>query len=190
MKNFDRSLILASKSPRRQQLMEAMGFQFEVRTKEVEETYPPDLPALEVAPFLSEKKANAFLPEIKDEIIITADTVVIVDGKVLGKPADYDEACNMLRSMSGKSHTVCSGVCIADKDQKHIISDITEITFKELRHEEIEFYVNNYKPYDKAGAYGIQEWIGMIGIVNMQGSYYNVAGLPVHRVYEVLYSKF
>ena len=188
--NLYSTLILASKSPRRQQLLKAAGFDFEIRTKDVNEDYSAELAAIEVAPFLAQKKADAFLPELDNEILLTADTVVIVDEQVLGKPADYNEAFEMIELMSGRTHVVCSGVCIADKSQKHIISDTTEITFKTFSKDEIDYYITNYKPYDKAGAYGIQEWIGMTGVIAMNGSFYNVAGLPVHKVYDTLINYF
>ena len=180
-------LILASKSPRRQELLKGLCLDFEVRTKETPEDYPDQLSATQVAAFLSEKKAKAFLEDLADhEIVLTADTVVVVDGQILGKPADKDEAARMLRALSGKVHAVITGVTLFSKARSITLQDEAAVTFKPLSEEEIGFYVQNFKPFDKAGAYGIQEWIGFVGVEKLEGSFYTVMGLPVHLVYRAL----
>lgn len=180
-------LVLASKSPRRQQLLQAVHLHYELRTKDTEENYPADLPLEEVPVYLAEKKAMAFLDEIaEDEILLTADTVVILDNEIIGKPADLNDARKMLQKLSGKKHTVISGVCFLGKHQKISFSETTEVFFKTLTIDEIEFYLTEKSPLDKAGAYGIQDWIGLIGVQRIEGCFYNVMGLPVSRVYEVL----
>lgn len=186
MMNLPCPLILASKSPRRQQLLKDAGFDFKVITRDIDESYPNTLETKEVARFIAEKKADAFKDITEDNIVITSDTVVIQGDKVLGKPADRNEAVAMLTMMSGSSHLVISGVCIAHKEQRVVFDDTTKVHFKALTVSEIEYYVDNFKPYDKAGAYGIQEWIGMVGITKIEGSYFNVVGLPVQKVYEAL----
>jgi septum formation protein len=184
--NFDRPLILASKSPRRQQLLKDAGFTFEVKSVEVDESYPNDLAPNLVAKFIAEKKAKASQHLLTNELLITADTVVIVDDAILGKPINHFEAKQMLRMMSGRTHLVMTGVTIASKDQLHSFEDTTTVTFREITDDEIDHYINHFKPFDKAGAYGIQEWIGMIGIVRIEGSFFNVMGLPVDKVYSQL----
>lgn len=184
--NFTRPLILASKSPRRQHLLKEAGFQFEIRTKEVEETYPEELSYQEVPPYLATKKANALLPEVNGEIIIASDTIVVCNDQILGKPEDYQHAVEMLQKLSGKEHQVITGVSLMSKKKEIVFSDTTIVEFKTLSQEEIDYYITNFKPYDKAGSYGIQEWIGMIGITKIIGSYFTVMGLPIHRLYEEL----
>lgn len=184
--NFNHSLILASNSPRRKQLLEEAGFKFKVKTKETDESFPLDLPVIQIARYLAEKKADAFLEELGEAIIITADTVVICDQSSLAKPADKEEAAAMLKKLSGKKHQVVTGICLLNHKKRVSFEVITDVFFKVLSEEEINYYLENYKPYDKAGAYGIQEWIGLIGIEKINGSYYNVVGLPVQRVYEEL----
>lgn len=179
-------LILASKSPRRQQLLREAGFEFTIETIPVEETYPEDLEISDIPVFLARKKAKALVPLVKDKIIISADTIVTLQSEILGKPASTKEAHDMLYRLSGKSHTVFSGVCIAIEDQCHSFVDETEVTFKKLQQNEIDYYVKHYAPMDKAGAYGIQEWIGLIGIERINGSYFNVVGLPVAKLYNTL----
>ena len=180
-------LILASASPRRQQLMRDAGFPFEVRLKSVEEHYPEDIEIEEVPLYLSRLKASAFQDELLEkEILITADTVVCLQGRILGKPKGREEAISMLQALSGRCHTVVTGVCLTSCRWQHAFSVRTEVFFKALTDDEIRYYVNTYKPFDKAGAYGIQEWIGYIGIERIEGSFYNVMGLPVQRVYEAL----
>ncbi|MFR7876940.1 MAG: Maf family nucleotide pyrophosphatase [Butyricimonas paravirosa] len=185
IKNY--KLILASASPRRQQLMKDAGFTFEVRLKNVEEKYPQDLHLENVPDYLSKVKASAFREELKaDEVLITADTVVCIHDRILGKPADRKEAISMLQELSGNRHLVVTGVSVTTRTEQLSFSSRTDVFFKHLSNEEIEFYVDTYKPFDKAGAYGIQEWIGYIGIERIEGSFYNVMGLPIQKLYETL----
>jgi septum formation protein len=186
MKNIDRPIILASSSPRRHYLMKEAGFTFTVEKPDVDESFPKELPVDQVAKYLAAKKAEYFRPLIHDEIIITADTVVVLADKILNKPEDRDEACRMLALLSGKTHLVITGVCIISKEKEESFDDTTEVTFVSLTKQEIEFYVDNYKPFDKAGAYGAQDWVGMVAIEKINGSYFNVMGLPVHKVYQHL----
>jgi septum formation protein len=182
----NRSLILASSSPRRQYLMREAGFTFTVEKPEVDESFPPDLPVDQVARYLAVKKAEFFRKEIRNQLIVTADTVVILDQTILNKPADRTEAIGMLSRLSNRTHVVMTGVCILSAEKEESFDDTTEVTFKRLIQEEIEFYVDQYKPYDKAGAYGAQDFIGMIAIEKISGSYFNVMGLPIHKVYQHL----
>ena len=184
--NFTRPLILASKSPRRKQLLQEAGFEFITKTKEVEETYPDDLAIADVPTYLASKKAKALISEIGKEIIIASDTIVVCDDIILGKPKNHQDATEMLQMLSEKTHQVITGVCLLSKEKEVVFSDTTVVTFKKLSKEEIDHYISNFKPYDKAGAYGIQEWLGKIGITNISGSYFTVVGLPVHRLYEEL----
>ena len=185
IKNY--KLILASASPRRQQLMKDAGFTFEVRLKNVEEKYPQELHWENVPEYLSKVKASAFREELKaDEVLITADTVVCIHDRILGKPADRKEAISMLQELSGNCHLVVTGVSVTTRTEQLSFSSRTDVFFKRLSNEEIEFYVDTYKPFDKAGAYGIQEWIGYIGIERIEGSFYNVMGLPIQKLYETL----
>lgn len=181
-------IILASNSPRRRELLKGIDVDFEVRVLSgIDESYPPTLPVEQVAGFISRKKADAYLSTLADdELLITADTVVIIGQEVLGKPADAREACGMLRKLSGKTHQVTTGVCLTTRLQQEAFSVTTDVTFKELSDEEIDYYIEHYRPFDKAGAYGIQEWIGYIGVTALKGSYFNVMGLPVQRIYEAL----
>jgi septum formation protein len=181
-----RPLIVASSSPRRQYLMKEAGFNFTTEKPDVDESFPPDLPVEQVAKYLAEKKAEFFRPNMNDEIVITADTVVILDNKILNKPQDRVEAFDMLLRLSGNTHLVMTGVCIISKEKEISFDDTTEVTFQKLTANEIEFYIDNYKPYDKAGAYGAQDWIGMVAIQKIVGSYFNVMGLPIHKVYQHL----
>lgn len=183
---MNRPLILASSSPRRQYLMKEAGFEFSVEKPDVDESFPSDMPVDQVARYLAAKKAEYFRPRIQDEIIVTADTVVILFDKILNKPLDRKEACEMLEQLSGRTHIVMTGVCIVSKEKEETFDDTTEVTFQALTRDEIEFYVDQYKPYDKAGAYGAQDWIGMIAIQKIAGSYFNVMGLPIHKVYQHL----
>lgn len=182
------NIILASKSPRRQELMKGIGLDFSVLTKDVDETYPLHLSVFDVAPYLSVKKAKAFEEaELPDNyMVITADTVVVVEGKILGKPKDENEAREMLVTISGKKHSVITGVTVLTKDKVKTFSAASKVMFEKLDNEEIDFYVSNYKPFDKAGSYGIQEWIGYIGVACVEGSYFNVMGLPTQKLYKVL----
>ena len=184
--NIKRPLILASSSPRRQYLMKEAGFAFTIEKPDVDESFPPEMPVDQVARYLATKKAEYFRPKIHDEIIVTADTVVILFNKILNKPIDKKEALEMLASLSGRTHLVMTGVCIVSKEKEESFDDTTEVTFQSLTREEIEYYVDQYKPYDKAGAYGAQDWIGMVAIRKIEGSYFNVMGLPIHKVYEHL----
>lgn len=183
-------LIVASNSARRQQLMKDAGFEFEVHVLDVDETLEEDISNEHAAEFLAEKKNKAYRAIFKKEIILTSDTVVLSKGEILGKPSDEKEAYKMISSMSGLSHEVISAVCISGPDHKVSFSDVTQVQFEALSSKEIEHYIKNYQPYDKAGSYGIQEWIGMIGIHSIRGSFYNVMGLPINRVYQVLRSEF
>jgi septum formation protein len=182
----NRPIVLASSSPRRQYLMKEAGFHFTTEKPEVDESFPNDLPVEQVARYLAEKKAEYFRLTMRDEIIVTADTVVILNDRIINKPEDRNEAIRMLADLSGKTHLVMTGVCILSKEREESFDDTTEVTFQELTKSEIEFYVDNYKPYDKAGAYGAQDWIGMVAIQKIVGSYFNVMGLPIHKVYQHL----
>ncbi len=180
-------IILASKSPRRQQLLQDLGLKFEVQSMDIPELFPDNLGMTEIPVYLAELKANAFIPQLKDnQLVITADTIVWLDDKVLNKPADYDEGFSMLKDLSGKKHQVLTGVCLLSKDKKVSFYVSTDVWFKQLSDEEIHYYLEHYRPYDKAGAYGIQEWIGYIGINHIEGSFFNVMGLPVQTLYEHL----
>lgn len=163
-----------------------MGIPFQVWVKHTDESYPPDMAAEDVARYLAEVKAVAFLEELNDELVITADTTVVLGEDVLNKPADADEAYAMLKRLSGTSHKVITGVCLLSRQQKISFEDITTVYFRPLDEVEIRHYISEYKPYDKAGSYGIQEWIGMVGIEKIVGSYYNVMGLPVDKLYQHL----
>ncbi len=184
----NKELLLASASPRRKELLENAGFKFKVISgKEIDETIPEGLSSKKAAIYLSEIKSYAYLSYIKkNTILITADTVVCIGNDILGKPENYSDAFKMLRTLSGKKHKVITGVTIRSADKKKSFAAKTFVKFKTLTDKEIEYYIKNYKPYDKAGAYGIQEWIGHIGICKIKGSYFNVMGLPVQKVYEVL----
>lgn len=184
--NTKRPIVLASSSPRRQYLMKEAGFEFTVEKPDVDESFPKSLPVDRVAKYLAEKKAEVFRLRIQNEVVVTADTVVILGNKILNKPLDRPEAISMLSDLSGKTHLVMTGVCILSKEKEIAFDDTTEVTFKKLTPEEIAFYVDTYKPYDKAGAYGAQDFIGMIAIEKITGSYFNVMGLPIHRVYQHL----
>lgn len=183
-------IILASNSPRRKELLGGLGVDFEVKVlKGVDESYPESLPSTDVAEYIAAEKAAAYTVK-DDELLITADTVVIVGRDILGKPADAADACGMLRELSGKTHQVVTGVCLTTSKEQRRFSVTTDVTFKQLSDAEINYYVDKYKPYDMAGAYGIQEWIGYIGVTALSGSYYNVMGFPVQRVYEELTTHF
>ena len=183
-------IVLASNSPRRRELLAGLGLEFDVRVlPDIDETYPDTLPAMETAAFIALKKSQAYRETMaRDELVITADTVVIVGDEVLGKPADAAEARQMLRKLSGRTHQVVTGVCLSTTEKSVHFSVCTDVTFKPLTEAEITYYIEKYKPYDKAGAYGIQEWIGYIGCTGLNGSYYNVMGLPVQRIYTELNS--
>ena len=181
-------IILASASPRRKELLAGLDIEFEVRLLPgIDESYPANLPTGKIAEYIACEKAAAYNGEIgDDEVLLTADTIVVVDDKVLGKPVDADDARRMLSMISGKTHQVITGVCLSTREKTHSFSVETDVTFKILENDEIDYYIENYKPFDKAGAYGIQEWIGYIGVESINGSYFNVMGLPVQRIYKEL----
>lgn len=182
-------LILASQSPRRQELLSHLNIPFEVVVKEdVEEVYPGHLAVREVPLHLARLKARPYEIDLKQKnwIVITADTIVLCDGEIMGKPKDRDDAVRMLRMLSGKAHEVLTGVCLSSNDRQHAFLVSTKVFFRELTQEEIDYYIDTFRPFDKAGAYGIQEWIGMVGIEKIEGSYFNVVGLPVQALYDEL----
>ena len=183
----DYKVILASKSPRRRELLGGLDIPFDVIIHEIDEIFPKDLQMEEIPVFLAKLKAEPFAEELDhDALVITADTIVWIDGQVLGKPENYDHAAKMLRQLSGKKHIVVTGVCLTSKEKQVTFSASTEVWFKDLSAEEINYYLENYRPYDKAGSYGVQEWIGYVAITRIEGSYFNVMGLPVQRLYEEL----
>jgi septum formation protein len=180
-------IILASQSPRRQHLLKELGIPFKVKTKEVEEIYPEDLKDESIAIYLAKLKAEAFASElIENELLITADTIVWLNGQVLGKPKDYNDAFRMLKLLSGNMHTVYTGVCLLSLKKEITFCSRTDVYFRHLEDHEIENYLKTHQPYDKAGAYGVQEWIGYIGVERINGSYFNVMGLPIQRLYDEL----
>ncbi len=179
-------ILLASNSSRRKELLKSLGYDFSVVSIHCDEIFPENLPASEVAGFLSLLKSNAY-PELKkNEILITADTVVVLENKILGKPKNEHEAFEMLRSLSGKTHHVYSGITVRTVDQTMTETDVAKVYFNEISDSEILHYIENFQPMDKAGSYGIQEWIGMAKIKKIEGSYYTIMGLPTHLVYEIL----
>lgn len=183
----DKKIILASKSPRRRELLAGLNIPFEVIIHEIDEVFPDGLSMEEIPVYLAKLKAVPFNDELRDDtLVITADTIVWIDGTVLGKPNDYEHAAVMLRQLSGKKHVVVTGVCLTSKEKQVAFSATTDVYFKDLSDSEIDYYLNNYHPYDKAGSYGVQEWIGYIAIERIEGSYFNVMGLPVQRLYEEL----
>ena len=179
-------VILASKSPRRQQFFKDLAIPFIIELKEVEEIYPQNLQKTEITDFLAQLKAEPFDNLKASALLITSDTIVWLDNSALGKPKDRKEAVNMLQSLSGKKHEVITSVSIKSKEFQVVFNDTTAVYFKNLTTAEIEYYIDNYSPFDKAGSYGIQEWIGLIGIEKIEGSYFNVMGLPVHKLYKEL----
>ena len=180
------NIILASGSPRRQQFFKEMDIPFTIQLKEIEEIYPNTLQAEAITNYLSELKANAFNQLNKNDLLITSDTIVWHEGVALGKPKNYEDAYQMLQSMSGKTHEVITSVSFKTTDRMDTFHEVTQVTFKSLLETEIRYYLDTYKPFDKAGSYGIQEWIGLIGITKINGSYTNVVGLPVEKVYSKL----
>ncbi|MDD2298804.1 MAG: Maf-like protein [Fermentimonas sp.] len=188
MKLTDYRIVLASNSPRRKELLSGIDVKYEFRMlPDIDESYPETISADEVAEYLAEKKASAYLPELKeDELLITADTIVLLDGMVIGKPVDEADAIRMLQLLSDRTHRVITGVCLASKKKQVVFSDTAHVTFGKLNDEEIKYYVSNYRPYDKAGAYGVQEWIGYVAVERIEGSYFNVMGLPIFKVYKEL----
>lgn len=183
---LNRPLVLASSSPRRQYLLKEAGFEFTIEKPDVDEIFPDDLPAEQVARYLAALKGEFFRPSLRDQVVVTADTVVILQGRILNKPADRNEAIEMLSLLSGATHVVMTGVCILSKEKEVIFDDTTRVSFQALTRDEVEYYVDHYKPYDKAGAYGAQDWIGMVAIRTIEGSYFNVMGLPIDKVYHQL----
>ena len=181
-------IVLCSNSPRRKELLKGLGLNFQTRIIDgIDESYDKSLPGEDIAKMISEKKAESYKATMSsDELIITADTIVYVDGEVLGKPQDRNDAVRMLKMISGKCHDVITGVCLLTSNKRISFSVKTKVSFAQITDDEISFYIENYKPYDKAGAYGIQEWIGYIGVDSIQGSYFNVMGLPVQRLYSEL----
>ncbi|MDR3326719.1 MAG: Maf-like protein [Prevotellaceae bacterium] len=186
LKNY--KIILGSQSARRQELMRRLDIDFSVQTiDDLQESYPSDLQTEKIPEYLAKLKADAFEKFLDDEkLLITADTIVIVEGKVLGKPKDEADAGTMLKALSGKTHEVVTGVCLTTKKRQEIFSTFTKVTFATLSDNEIDYYLSKYKPYDKAGSYGIQEWIGFVGVERIEGSFYNVMGFPVQKIYQKL----
>jgi septum formation protein len=184
---IERKIILASKSPRRSQLLREAGFKFDIQTRDIEETYPSTLPAEDVAEFLAEKKAEGVKDFITDdEIILTSDTTVVMGNTIFGKPKDARDAFDILKTLSGKSHKVITGVCLLSKNKKRIFKGVSTVYFDKLSDKEINYYIDNYKPFDKAGAYAIQEWIGLCKVKKVKGTYSNIVGLPMRKVYKEL----
>ncbi len=184
LKNYN--IILASGSPRRQHFFESLNIDFTIDVRPVNETYPKSLKREEITTYLARLKAKAFADLSDKEIVITSDTIVWKDNKAIEKPQNYEEAAQMLQELSNSMHEVITSVCFTEKESQKTIFDVTKVWFKKLSNKEISHYIKTYKPFDKAGSYGIQEWIGYIGITKIEGSYFNVMGLPVHKVYAVL----
>ena len=187
-KKFENTkIILASGSPRRQEFFRNLDVNFEIRLKEIEEVFPETLQSLEITDYLAKLKASAFDGNLlENELLVTSDTLVWLNNEALGKPKDYDDAFAMLQKLSNQTHEVITSVCFKTKNKTEIVNDITKVTFGTLSNEAITYYLDNYKPFDKAGSYGIQEWIGIVGITNIDGSYTNVVGLPTEKVYRYL----
>ena len=187
IKDFPYQLILGSNSPRRHELLTSLGFKFLNKPIHADESFPIDLIAEEIPLYLAEKKADAYEEELKDtDILITADTILWCEGKVFNKPANFVEGKAMLEALSGKMHEVFTGVCLKSGNKQTTFYDVSKVYFKKLKPEEIEYYLMNFSPYDKAGSYGVQDWLGYIGIDKIEGSFYNVMGLPVKELYEEL----
>ncbi len=181
-------VVLASNSPRRRELLTGLQVDYQVKVlPDIEESYPDGLKGEEIPVFIAREKADAYKPTMADdELIITADTIVYIDGEVLGKPKDEADAERMLRTLSGRTHQVITGVCLTTASFQRTFAAVTDVTFASLSDEEIRFYVSRFRPFDKAGAYGVQEWIGYVGVTGLKGSYFNVMGLPVQRLYQEL----
>lgn len=187
LKEYPYQIILGSASPRRQELLKSLRFEFLIKPTHADETFPAVLKAQEIPIYLAEKKADAYPDELKEtEILITSDTIVWCDGKVLNKPVNFVEGKKMLETLSGKMHEVYTAVCLKSGNKQTTFYDVSKVYFKKLKTEEIEYYLTNFSPYDKAGGYGVQDWIGYIGIDKIDGSFYNVMGLPVKELYEEL----
>lgn len=181
------NIILASGSPRRQQFFKEMDLHYTIRLKEIEEIYPEYLQAEEITNFLAELKANAFENELKEnDVLVTSDTIVWLNGKALGKPKDYDDAFQMLQQLANQTHEVITSVCLKSMDKTEVFHCVTKVTFANLSDEAIRYYLDNYQPFDKAGSYGIQDWIGLVGISKIEGSYTNVVGLPTEMLFQKL----
>ena len=181
------NIILASGSPRRQQFFKEMDLHYTIRLKEIEEIYPEHLQAEEITNFLAELKASAFENELKEnDVLVTSDTIVWLNGKALGKPKDYDDAFQMLQQLANQTHKVITSVCLKSIDKTEVFHCVTKVTFANLSDEAIKYYLDNYQPFDKAGSYGIQDWIGLIGISKIEGSYTNVVGLPTEMLFQKL----
>jgi septum formation protein len=181
------SIVLGSQSPRRKELFAGLNLPFSVEVREVDEQFPAEMNPVEVPEFLAFVKSNPFHADFQpDQLLITADTIVLIDNEVLGKPLDYEHAFEMLQQLSGRKHTVITGVCITSAQKQITFSDYTDVWFKSLSNDEIDYYLTRYHPYDKAGSYGVQEWIGYVAIEKIEGSYFNVMGLPIQRLYEEL----
>jgi septum formation protein len=181
------NIILASGSPRRQQFFKEMDLHYTIRLKEIEEIYPEYLKGAEITNFLAELKANAFENELEEnDVLVTSDTIVWLNGKALGKPRDYDDAFKMLQQLANQTHEVITSVCLKSIDKTEVFHCVTKVTFADLSDEAIRYYLDNYQPFDKAGSYGIQDWIGLIGISNIEGSYTNVVGLPTEMLFHKL----
>lgn len=190
MISLQKKLILASNSPRRKQLLTDAGFEFTIEALPTEESFPATLPTEEVAAYISREKAEVFHGIRPEHLVLTADTVVIADHQILAKPADQADAFRMLQMLSGRSHQVVTAVSLLADDSIQTVSDSATVYFRELEDSEITYYIEQYKPFDKAGSYGIQEWIGMVGIEKIEGSFYTIMGLPVHIVYQLLRPHF
>lgn len=188
--NSMHNLILASNSPRRQELLKQAGYHFQVVVYDFEEHIPSEIQSEHAAQYLAEEKNKFYRSKLENQVIITADTTVVVEDQVLNKAADKSEARNMLRTLSGKTHQVISGVCISNLKKSISISESTEVTFDTITEREANFYIDKFQPFDKAGAYGIQEWIGMTQIDHISGSYFNVVGLPIKKLYDKLKTEF
>lgn len=190
MKITDYKVLLASNSPRREELLRGIDIDFEIKVlPDIDESYPTDMPNEEVAEYVALKKARSYTNSLKeDELIITADTVVLLDNKIYGKPTNKKEAKEMLQNLSGKTHCVLSGVCLTSTAKQTSFSVASDVEFSILTNQEIEYYINRYAPFDKAGSYGVQEWIGYIGVKHISGSYFNIMGLPIQRLYRELLS--
>lgn len=181
------SITLGSQSPRRKELFGGLNLPFKVKVLEVDERFPDDMEAVEVPEYLAKLKATPFRRDFQsDDLLITADTIVLIDNEVLGKPLDYDHAFEMLQRLSGKKHVVITGVCLTSANKQITFSDHTDVYFRALSNDEIDYYLTHYQPYDKAGSYGVQEWIGYVAIEKIEGSYFNVMGLPIQKLYEEL----
>ncbi len=184
MLRLSKPIILGSQSPRRSQLLRDAGIPFEVRLAEVEETWPEELAPEEVAPYLALKKAEAMRPGLQEgDILLTADSVVLLEGCIFNKPENFEEACFMLKALSGNMHRVITGVCLTSTQRQEVFFEVTRVFFAEMNEEEIQYYVGNFKPFDKAGSYAVQEWIGLCKIARVEGDFYNIIGLPVQAVY-------